>query len=115
MSRIEDEVCKKIQGRAAVGKEKYGVTMETAPLSKLEWMIHLQEEFMDATVYLQKLIEIEQSPRRDVCWWCGGKLIWQSDFDKEDVLGEGEGMVTYMTCTNCNAEVQYMTGDEEDE
>ena len=36
MSRIEDEVCKKIQGRAAVGKDKYGVTMETAPLSKLE-------------------------------------------------------------------------------
>jgi|TARA_B100001094_G_scaffold132546_1_gene128410 hypothetical protein len=60
MSRIEDEVCKKIQGRAAVGKDKYGVTMETAPLSKLEWMIHLQEEFMDATVYLQKLIELEE-------------------------------------------------------
>lgn len=60
MSRIEDEVCKKIQGRAAVGKEKYGVTMETAPLSKLEWMVHLQEEFMDATVYLQKLIELEE-------------------------------------------------------
>jgi len=60
MSRIEDEVCEKIQGRAAVGKDKYGVTMETAPLSKLEWMIHLQEEFMDATVYLQKLIELEE-------------------------------------------------------
>ncbi len=60
MSRIEDEVCKKRQGRAAVGKDKYGVTMETAPLSKLEWMIHLQEEFMDATVYLQKLIELEE-------------------------------------------------------
>ena len=28
MSRIEDEVCKKIQGRAEVGKSKYGVTME---------------------------------------------------------------------------------------
>ena len=24
MSRIEDEVCKKIQGRAEVGKNKYG-------------------------------------------------------------------------------------------
>ena len=58
MSRVEDEVCKKIQGRAEIGKGKYGVTMETAPLTKLEWMIHLQEELMDATVYLQKLIEI---------------------------------------------------------
>ncbi len=59
MSRIEDEVCKKIQGRAQVGKSKYGVTMETAPLSKLEWLIHAQEEAMDLAVYLQKLIEME--------------------------------------------------------
>ena len=35
MSRIEDEVCKKIQAMADVGKTKYGVTMETAPLSRL--------------------------------------------------------------------------------
>ena len=60
MSRIEDEVCKKIQGRAAVGKDKYGVTMETAPLSKLQWLIHAQEEAMDLAVYLQKLIELEE-------------------------------------------------------
>jgi len=60
MSRIEDEVCKKILGRAEVGKEKYGVTMETAPLTKLEWLIHAQQEAMDLAVYLQKLIEMEQ-------------------------------------------------------
>jgi hypothetical protein len=61
MSRIEDEVCKKIAQRAEVGKSKYGVTMETAPLSRLEWLIHAQEEAMDLAVYLQKLIEMEQS------------------------------------------------------
>lgn len=61
MSRIEDEVCKKMQSRAAVGKDKYGVTMETASLSKLEWLIHAQEEAMDLAVYLQKLIELEES------------------------------------------------------
>ena len=115
MSRIEDEVCKKIQGRAAVGKEKYGVTMEPAPLSTMEWLTHAQEEAMDLAVYLQKLIEMQQHQRRDVCWWCGGKLNWQSDFDKEDVHGEGEGMVTFLTCMSCNAAVQYTTGDEEDE
>jgi hypothetical protein len=60
MSRIEDEVCKKIAQRAEVGKNKYGVTMETAPLSRLEWLIHAQEEAMDLAVYLQKLIEMEQ-------------------------------------------------------
>ena len=50
---------------------------------------------------------------RGICWWCGGKLIWQSDFDKEGVFGEGEGMVTYLTCSGCNAEVQYTTGVQE--
>tara|TARA_R110002012_G_scaffold222301_1_gene394123 strand:- start:6 stop:953 length:948 start_codon:yes stop_codon:yes gene_type:complete len=59
MSRIEDEVCKKIAQRAEVGKSKYGVTMETSPISRLEWLIHAQEEAMDLAVYLQKLIEME--------------------------------------------------------
>jgi len=57
MSRIEDEVCKKIQQRAAVGKEKYGVTMERGDLNLLEWLQHLQEELMDAAVYVQRLME----------------------------------------------------------
>ena len=59
MSRIEDEVCKKIQQRAEVGKKKYGVTVETAGLSRLEWLIHAQEEAMDLAIYLQMLIEME--------------------------------------------------------
>ena len=59
MSRIEDEVCKKIAQRAEVGKSKYGVTMETSPISRLAWLIHAQEEAMDLAVYLQKLIEME--------------------------------------------------------
>lgn len=33
--------------------------METASLSRLEWLIHAQEEAMDLAVYLQKLIDIE--------------------------------------------------------
>tara|TARA_R100000388_G_C7240336_1_gene160833 strand:- start:1623 stop:1895 length:273 start_codon:yes stop_codon:yes gene_type:complete len=60
MSRIEDEVCKKIQQRAEVGRSKYGVTMDIASLSRIEWLIHAQEEAMDLAVYLQKLIDIEK-------------------------------------------------------
>ena len=59
MSRIEDEVCKKIKARSDVGKQKYGVTMEREDLNMLEWLTHLQEELMDATVYVQKLIDME--------------------------------------------------------
>tara|TARA_R100001594_G_scaffold93232_1_gene127578 strand:+ start:165 stop:347 length:183 start_codon:yes stop_codon:yes gene_type:complete len=60
MSRIEDEVCKKIQDRAAVGLRKYGVTMERTDFSKKDWLTYLQEELMDAVVYVQRLIEEEE-------------------------------------------------------
>ena len=56
MSKIEDSVCKKILDRAKVGKEKYGVTMERGDLNFKEWMTHLQEELMDAIVYIEKVI-----------------------------------------------------------
>lgn len=61
MSKIEDEVCKKIQGRAKVGLEKYGVTMERTDFSHLDWLIYAQEEAMDFAVYLQRMIEDEEA------------------------------------------------------
>ena len=64
MSRIEDEVCKKIQQRAEIGKKKYGVTVETAGLSRFEWLVHAQEEAMDLAIYLQMLIEMERGAEK---------------------------------------------------
>jgi len=61
MSKIEDSVCSKILDRAKTGKEKYGTTMERTDLSRLEWLIHAQEEAMDLCVYLEKLIDLEKS------------------------------------------------------
>ena len=58
MSKIEDKVCAKIQARAEVGEKKYGTTMEREDLNLTEWLTHLQEELMDATVYVEKLIYI---------------------------------------------------------
>ncbi len=58
MSVIEDMVCKKIMMRAVKGESKYQVTMEREDLNMLEWLTHLQEELMDATVYVQKLIDM---------------------------------------------------------
>ena len=56
MSMHESTVCAKILHRAEVGKNKYGVTMERTDLELVEWMRHLQEELLDATIYLQRLI-----------------------------------------------------------
>jgi hypothetical protein len=58
MSKIEDEVCKKIMMRAEIGKRKYGVTMERDDLTLVEWMRHLSEELMDALVYIEKQIQM---------------------------------------------------------
>ena len=56
MSKYEEQVIKKIRERAEVGKNKYGVTMERTDLNTLEWLIHLQEELMDASVYVERLL-----------------------------------------------------------
>lgn len=58
MSKIEELVAKQLLDRADTGKKKYGVTMERDDLSLLEWLQHLQEELMDATVYVEKLKEV---------------------------------------------------------
>ena len=58
MSKIEKQVCEKILQRSEIGKKKYGVSMEKEILSIREWLIHLQEELMDATVYVEKLLEL---------------------------------------------------------
>ena len=52
---------------------------------------------------------------RDVCWYCGGRLVWDNDFDYDEVYGEGEGIVTFLHCTKCDAEVQYSKRDDKDE
>ena len=52
---ITEAVVAQLRTRAEKGKEKYGTTMERDDLTLMEWMQHLQEELMDATVYVEKL------------------------------------------------------------
>jgi len=55
MSKIEKRIIDKINQRAEIGKQKYGVTMERTDLSTYEWLNHLQEELLDAIIYIEKL------------------------------------------------------------
>ena len=57
MSKIENIVCAKIKLRAALGKKKYGTTMERDDLTPLDWLKHAQEGAIDLAVYLEKLIQ----------------------------------------------------------
>ena len=59
MSNIEKIVIDKINKRAEIGLKKYGITMERTDLTKQQWLNHLQEELLDAVIYIEKLKEYE--------------------------------------------------------
>jgi len=52
---VVEAVVSKIRHRSTVGIKKYNTTMDRNDLSVEDWMTHLQEELMDAVIYLQKL------------------------------------------------------------
>ena len=56
MSDINVEnVCNSLREREKRGMSKYGVNTMRDDLSTLEWLQHLQEELMDACIYVEKL------------------------------------------------------------
>jgi len=59
---VVERVVDKFVGRSDVGYKKYGVTLEEDPSKMLEWLNHLQEELMDAVLYLQKAKEKYEAP-----------------------------------------------------
>jgi hypothetical protein len=52
---IVELVIDKYKHRSEAGIEKYGTTLERNLLTFDEWMTHLQEELMDATLYIEKI------------------------------------------------------------
>jgi len=48
-------VMEKLKSRADIGLNKYGVTTERDDLNLNEWLTHLQEELMDASVYIERI------------------------------------------------------------
>tara|TARA_R100001443_G_scaffold3277_4_gene10420 strand:+ start:2150 stop:2344 length:195 start_codon:yes stop_codon:yes gene_type:complete len=61
---IEKKVCLKILNRAEIGKKKYGLTMDRDDLTKVDWLIHAQEEAMDLAIYLEKIIQMTKKDKR---------------------------------------------------
>ena len=49
------KVMTKYYDRSEMGIKKYGTTLENNSLPLLDWLNHLQEELMDATLYIEKL------------------------------------------------------------
>ena len=41
--------------RSLIGFDKYGTTMDRTDINFYDWLNHLQEELMDAVVYIEKI------------------------------------------------------------
>jgi hypothetical protein len=55
---IVEQIVDKYYERSQTGITKYGTTLEGN--NKDNYLIHLQEELMDATLYIEKLLSLEK-------------------------------------------------------
>jgi hypothetical protein len=57
--KVEDPIVLKVMAkyyeRSQAGIEKYGKTLDRDDLELTDWLTHLQEELMDATLYIEKI------------------------------------------------------------
>jgi hypothetical protein len=49
------KVISKYKERANAGFEKYGTDTTRTDIDLYGWLVHLQEELMDATIYIERL------------------------------------------------------------
>ena len=62
---VVKRVVNKFVDRSDIGFEKYGVTLRDDPSEMFAWLNHLQEELMDAVLYLQKAKEVYTDDLQD--------------------------------------------------
>ena len=62
---VVENVVDKFVSRSDVGFAKYGVTLRDDPSEMFAWLNHLQEELMDAVLYLQKAKEEHTDNKQD--------------------------------------------------
>jgi hypothetical protein len=55
LDSVVTAVLDSFKARAATGQKKYGTNLDRTDLKTLDWIQHMQEELMDATLYLEKL------------------------------------------------------------
>jgi hypothetical protein len=54
---IVETVITKFQQRSEAGIKKYGTTLDRNDLTEKEWFTHLQEELMDACLYVERILK----------------------------------------------------------
>ena len=86
MDKNVEKVITQLRDREEEGLRKYGVNTERKDLSTLEWLQHLQEELMDASVYIEKLKNEMKESKAEM----SGKSWGPEDFDKSTIQYHGK-------------------------
>lgn len=55
---IVSSVMNKFLERSKMGKQKYGTDLDRTDLSLYDWIVHAQDEHMDAILYLEKIKQL---------------------------------------------------------
>jgi len=58
---ILESVLESYKERSETGIRKYNTTLDRKDLSFYDWICHLQEELMDATLYIEKIKTYEKN------------------------------------------------------
>ena len=62
--KIVKSVLDKYIQRSELGQNKYNTTLDRTDLTMLDWLNHAQEEAMDLSLYLEKIIYIINSKKK---------------------------------------------------
>jgi len=80
--QIQDPILLKVLAkyyeRSERGVKKYGRTLDRDDLSFIDWLNHLQEELMDATLYIEKLKK--ESQKKSII-----ELMNMDSYDKHEL------------------------------
>ena len=78
---VVKRVVNKFVSRSDVGFEKYGITLNNDPSEMFAWLNHLQEELMDAVLYLQKAKETYTKDFMEEAFKSSREIIESEDKD----------------------------------
>ena len=78
---VVKRVVNKFVSRSDVGFEKYGITLDNDPSEMFAWLNHLQEELMDAVLYLQKAKETYTKDFMEEAFKSSREIIESEDKD----------------------------------
>jgi hypothetical protein len=68
-----------LRSRMEVGFKKYGTTTQRKDIDLLGWLQHLQEELLDAAVYIERLKKEVNLEHRDLESLDPAKRTWEYD------------------------------------